>query len=272
MKWPYSYEVDGTDLVDNNGPCKAVVIMDERSADLRGFDRDIAWQEGQYHTANKRRTGVDLPLKLILRDRNSDNTVTHPDGHAGHIQQNLQAVKRLLVPGQHVLSRHAPDVGDQEIDVERIPGLGRQGDTLEYLAVCHAAFPFWREVPAVSFTDSFTGDGSLSVTVAGDVAVSNATITIAAGAQPVTNPRIEIPSTGRFVQYTDTIAAGDSVEIDVRNCTATHSADGIVDRALSRGFADTFVLPRGTYNLDVTSDAGTLDYDVTVEFFNLRET
>lgn len=268
----YSYAVDGTSLVENDGPCKRVAIEDERRADLRGHDRDIAWQEGQYHTANKRRTGVDLPLVMGLRDRNSDNTVTHEDGNEGHRQENIQRVKALFVPGQHVLTRHAPHVGDQAIDVEVIPGIGGYLDKGVYLAVCHAAFPFWRETPAQSFSDTFnTESETLEITVAGDVPIPNATITFEANAQPVTNPRVEL-STGRFVQYTDTIAAGESVEIDVRNCTATHSTDGTVDRALSRGFADTLVLPRGTYNVDVTCDAGTLDYDVTIEFWNLRET
>jgi hypothetical protein len=272
--WGYSYRVDGVDLVDNNGPCQAVIVDDERSADLRGHDRDVAWREGQYHTPNKRRTGVDIPLRLIIRDRNADNTVTHPDGKIGHAQSNVQEVKALLAPGQHILTRTAPHVGDQQTDVERIPGLGRAGDTLVYLAICHATFPFWRELPPVSFTESGinAAAATLEVTVAGDVAVPDATITITAGSQPVTNARIEIPSTGRYIHITDTVAAGESVVIDCRTKTATHSSDGIWDRALLRGFADFFILPRGTYDLDITCDAGTLDFDVTVDFHSLRET
>src|SRR5690606_28358482 len=72
---------------------------------------------------------LDIVLKTVLRWTNSSGNITHTDGAAGHIFQNLSELKLLFgQPGLKYLTRVAPDYGEVRAEFEMIgaPVLGEQ--------------------------------------------------------------------------------------------------------------------------------------------------
>jgi len=272
-EWDYDYEIGGIPIL-NYGT--SVRIPEEIRARKRGTNAVIPWQHGERSTQPKLYFPLDFPVEILLRYTNAAGAVVHADGAPGHVYENYLALKRLFsgdqISGSLVtLARTLPHAGDVEIDVEVIDEVRPSSDArFRVVFLCRAPFPFWRAAVPSSFTDTYTtASDTLAVVVGGNEPVPNAVITIEAGAQPVTNARVTHTPTGRFLQYSATLDAGESVVIDVGARTIVHSVDGPVDAALLKGYADWFVLPIGSYNLAVTATAGTLDFDVTVAFSNL---
>ena len=165
-----------------------------------------------------------------------------------------------------------PHAGDVDIDFEVLDEIRPDGSTrFRMVALCRAPFPFWQNATQTVETETgkTTTTETIEVIVGGNTPVPNPVVIFAPDTQDVSNLRITHTPSGRFIQYSGIIAAGDTVTFDVGARTATHSVTGKVDAAQLKGFADWFVLPLGTYNLDLTCDSGTLDYDVTVSYYNL---
>ena len=260
MSWDYQWAIDGTTLTTY---CTNVRLLAEKRAGLRGRDFEIPWRQGSRHTTGKYYQPVVLPLEFDLRYTNAAGAVTHTDGGPGHVFENMQAVKALMGSGQFELQRTAPDQGAVEIDVEVIDEIVQTVPRFRYVALCSAVFPFWREQTATTTAQTFTGDTSMVVTQGGNVPSHNAVIAIFADGQPVTNVALENSTTGQTITYGGTIDAGDTVTIDVGAGTVVHDADGNVDAVLSVDHAEWMRLNVGANTINVTSDAGTRDFDVT---------
>lgn len=271
--WDYAYEIQGIPILDYG---TSVRIPEEIRARKRGTNLVVPWKHGERSTQPKLYQPLDFPVEILLRYTDPAGAITHPDGAPGHVYENYLELKRLFsgnqIDGSLVtLARTLPHAGPVEIDVEVLDEV-RPSSNARFAAIflCRAPFPFWRAATPSSFTDTYTtASDTLAVVVGGNEPVPNPVVTIAADTQPVTNPRVTHTPTGRFLQYSATLDAGDEVVIDVGARSIVHSVDGPVDAALLKGYADWLVLPIGSYNLAVTATAGTLDFDVTVEFSDL---
>lgn len=272
--WDYDYKIGATALLDFTTDVR---IPNETRARLRGRNRIIAWKQGERSTQPKLYRALDFELQMLLAYTDSAGDVTHADGEAGHVYENYLELKRLISGDQLngslvTLRRTMPHAGDVDIDFEVLNEIKPDGSTrFRMVAFCTASFPFWRS--AIQTVETETGKTTttetIEVIVGGNIPIPNAVIIFAPNTQPVSNLRITHTPSGRFLQYSGTIDAGDTVTFDVGARTVVHSVTGAVDPALLKGFADWFVLPIGTFDLDLTCDAGTLDYDVTVSYFDL---
>lgn len=272
--WDYDYSIGGTALLDFTTDIR---IPEEKRARKRGRNRIIAWQQGERSTQPKLYRALDFELQMLLAYTDAAGDVTHVDGAPGHVYENYLDLKRLLSGDQLngslvTLRRTMPHAGDVDIDFEVLQDIRPDSSTrFRMVAFCTAPFPFWRSATQTVKTEvgKTATTETIEVIVGGNEPIPNAVIIFAPNTQPVSNLRIAHTPSGRFLQYSGIIDAGDTVTFDVGARTATHSVTGSVDPALLKGFADWFVLPIGTFDLDLTCDAGTLDYDVTVSYFDL---
>lgn len=272
--WDYDYKIGATALLDY---ATSVRIPDEKRARLRGRNREIPWQQGERSTQPKLYRALSFELQFLLRYTDPTGTIIHVDGAPGHVYENYSEIKRLISGDQLngslvTLRRTMPHSGDVDIDFEVLDEIRPDTSTrFRMVAFCQAPFPFWRE--AIQTVETETGKTSttetIEVVVGGNVPIPNAVVIFAPNTQPVSNLRITHTPSGRFLQFSGIIDAGDTVTFDVGARTAIHSVDGAVDAAQLKSHADWLVLPLGTSDLDLTCDAGTLDYDVTVSYFNL---
>lgn len=273
--WDYAYKIGSTALADY---ATSVRIPDEKRARLRGRNRTIIWKQGERSTQPKLYRALDFELQFLLRYTDPSGAITHGDGAPGHVYENYSEIKRLISGDQLngslvTLRRTLPHAGDVDIDFEVLDEIRPDSATrFRMIAFCRAPFPFWRAATQTIETETgkTTTTETIEVVVGGNTPVPDAVVVFAPNTQSVSNLRITHAASGRFLQYSGIIAAGDTVTFDIGARTAVHSADGPVDAAQLKGFADWFVLPLGTYNLDLTCDAGTLDYDVTVSYYDLE--
>lgn len=119
MSWTYDYEGQSTDLLDH---CTAVTIDDESGAGKQGSNLQVGHLDGERWGA-KPYAPLDVVLKTVLRYSNSSGAVTHADGAAGHVYENLSELKKLLgASGIKTLTRIAPDYGTVRARFEMISG------------------------------------------------------------------------------------------------------------------------------------------------------
>jgi len=260
MAFNYAYAIDGTSL---STYASSVRILAEKRASTRGRDFELPWRQGARHTVDKYYRPVTLPLEFDLRYTNGSGVVTHGDGAGGHVYENMQKLKTLMQSGQFTLSRTAPHMGAQSIDVEVVDEIMPTSPRFRYVALITAVFPFWYETTATTTAQTFTGDTSMAVTQGGEAPHHAFTIDILADTQPVTNVAIENATTGQTITYGATIDAGDTVTVDIGAGTVVHDSDGNVDAALSVTHAEWMRLNVGSNTINVTSDSGTRDFDVT---------
>lgn len=117
MSWTFDYEATTTDLLDY---CTAVLITDEAGGGKRGSNLTVGFLDGERWEA-KNYAPLDIVLKTVLRYTNSSGAVTHTDGAAGHVYENLHNLKLLFgQPGLKYLTRDAPDYGAVRAEFEMI--------------------------------------------------------------------------------------------------------------------------------------------------------
>lgn len=115
--WNYDYQVGAVNLADY---CSAVIVDDEASSGLVGSNVRVPGVDGERRTSKSFGAKV-LPLRTVLRWTNSSGAVTHANGEAGHIKENLSALKRLLGGANVVdLNRIDPHAGLVHANVELI--------------------------------------------------------------------------------------------------------------------------------------------------------
>lgn len=117
MSWTYSYQADGSDLLDY---CDAVVVENEGGAGKRGGNLTVGFLDGE-RWEPKNYAPLDLILKTTLKYTSAAGTITHVDGGPGHAFENFSEVKKLLTQaGLKYLTRTAPDYGSQRAAFEMI--------------------------------------------------------------------------------------------------------------------------------------------------------
>lgn len=110
MAWSYAWTVNGTNL---SNYCSAVVLEDEGGGGRDGINLRIPNKDGERSDTEQTFAGKTLPLRTILRYTGSAGTVTHSDGAAGHVYENLVNLKKLFAAGLVTLGRTAPHIGAQ---------------------------------------------------------------------------------------------------------------------------------------------------------------
>ena len=160
-----------------------------------------------------------ITLKTVLRYTNSSGTITHADGAAGHVYENLSLIRAQFATGEVTLTRTAPHVGDVRALVtlldNPIPD-GRQRHVVRWVLTC----------PSGSWQDATeTSEATTSVTTGGNVRIHDP-IVVFASAGTVTHTHAD----GTVESIT--AAAGPTYPVTVDVGAGTILDNGSVD---SRG-------------------------------------
>jgi len=115
VSWTYQYAAQTVSLLDY---CTAVTVVDESGGGKVGADLDVAYMDGQ-RWVEKTYGPMIIPLKTILRYTDKNGLVNHTNGSAGHVYENLHALKLLFeAPGLKYLTRTDPHAGAVRAEFE----------------------------------------------------------------------------------------------------------------------------------------------------------
>lgn len=148
--WDWAYEADLVPLADH---CKAVRVLTEYGlASKNDADFDFPGQHGVIPVYGKLMGAGNVMMATYLWDSEPDGSITHVDGSAGHIMENLSVLKRIFnrAHGPILITRTAPHIGVQEILVELIDQPQEGQDRHEIIWTLKAAKPLWRSGTSVS--------------------------------------------------------------------------------------------------------------------------
>jgi len=206
--WSYVYKAGpaGGTLETLTDYCTAVRVVAEWSTGKRGTNPVVQYRHGEYPSPRKYVRPASFLLETHLRYTSKTGTVTHGDGAAGHVYENLGHLKRIFggVQGTMTrLQRTAPDQGTVYLDVEllgdAIPSQSRHIFTWPLTA----PHPFW-----IGAAD--TGNTGTTLTVAGDAPIGDAMITLTGG----TDGGIVHTASGASITISGAMPAG-GVIVDV---------------------------------------------------------
>lgn len=253
MSWTYDYEAQSVDLLDY---CSSVSIPDESGGGLAGANTRVGFLDGE-RWEPKNYGPMTLQLKTILRYTNSSGAVTHTNGEAGHVYENLHNLKLLFgQPGLKYLTRDDPHAGAVRAAFELV-GEPQVGEMRHIF--------YWPlRIPSGSWqseTQSSAGPGAPpTVNTSGNRRIHDPQIVFAAaGTFTYTNAAGKV--------YSITAAAGPTYPVTLSRSngewTSTDNASADAAPYLTVTQPDVLVLDPNTNSLSMTSSS-----NVTISWRN----
>lgn len=163
LGWDYDITADGETLLDY---CDRVVVVTEGMANREDANFTVPGLEGEITFPNKLWKSGNVMLVTFVKYADVDDLVTHTDGTAGHVYENISALKRILGKNGLVdLRRNAPDYGQTQMLVELIQGPQELSYPAHRLWVLKAPKPFWAGLTPVEInsSESHTPEGDAPV-------------------------------------------------------------------------------------------------------------
>lgn len=255
----YGWSVDGVDLTDH--AFNVIQIDDSAAAELRGEDREFAGRAGREHRprVENSRT-ITLGMHVLGQDHGGTTRAEWVDA----FEEHWRALRRLFRPDggrQFVLGRAwTDDLGTHYAETGAIaPGAFERRHIGEYQARITADLllsePFYLEsevavplTPGVAVVVTNGGDAATTeVVIDFDGALSNPRVT-----NQTTNPDV-------WVKVGTSVAAGDTVTVDVEETTVTRESDGanLIGALTHSGSRAWFGLARGANTILLEADSGT---------------
>lgn len=201
-------------------------------------------------------------LDMVVLPQSVTGAVTHPQGAHGHLQDNIDTLLALFHSDSLLdLRRTMPDGTTRQLYAEVIDAFTIAGGPLvrRFTAILRAPWPFWAELPAETDTEAVSAASHpYTIAVGGNVPVADPVIRFTATAA-VTNPRLTVDDTGRYLEYTGVLAITDWVEFDLAARTVTMKNGNPGDAYLTRNDGPWLELPAddATLALTASSTAGT---------------
>lgn len=204
MPWTvYNYQAGpkGGSLTPLLNFCTFVRIVDEGGPGFRGEPVTIQYLEGAREVPHLFSEPRLVGLECGLRYTSAAGTITHTDGAAGHVYENLSNLKRILYGDRLMvtLQREAPHQGTVQIDVKVGAPVSISQDRATFLFPLVAPNPFWAS------TTLNSASPAPSIAVGGDASVHDAEITFAAGAS---SPILTHTASGATIQIEGTVPSG----------------------------------------------------------------
>jgi hypothetical protein len=162
--WAYDITADSVSLLDY---CQSVVVETEYGmTDAIDTSFRQPGAHGNIYIPGQLFGPGDVRIKCYLRFTDSSGAITHVDGEAGHIYENLAILKELFgkVDDQIVLSRETPHQGTNTLLLapsgQPSPGQNR----FEVIFPMRANKPFWRgDLVSTTLTGTFDPGGNAPV-------------------------------------------------------------------------------------------------------------
>jgi len=272
----------------------AINIRDAGSWDgfaaKRAGNVEVAYNDGEFSDPRKWFRAKEIPLKMVLLDRDENGTVTHVEGAEGHLRENLDTWMAALYQRNSFLDlqKYVPTVGGGyhwrsaacEV-VDFFPFEDENKIVRECITTFRMVEGLWRQYELTG-----TDAPQKSTTVAGITGTSQAVNVTTGGNAPVrgglsgafeiefdattaiTNPRFETDVNGEFVQYSGVVDAGETLLIDIGTQTATIDGTTRADAGLISGHAWMIDLDPATTTACTASVSSASNYDVTVRWYD----
>lgn len=196
MGWDYAYTVGekGGTMVALAPYCELVrIVGDGDGTGKEGENADIQYLHGHKVDAEKFMAPGLLKVECTFRYTNGSLAITHADGAAGHMYENMGIVKQLFYGNKIIstLRRTAPHQGTVEVDGE-VLGPESVGE-LEW----RLTFPFSVEDPPFWRSTTLSGPVSPtpSITVGGNAPVDDFEVAFSGG----TNALLTHTASGRTI-------------------------------------------------------------------------
>ena len=200
----YQYDLGGLDPFEH---CTAFRVVTEGMAAREGTLFRVPGLHGEQLHPNRLFEGHNIIIDTVLRYTDGDDVVTHVNGAAGHVYENLSALKGVFgkTIGPITLTRMNPDgvLGGDEfrIFLNQIQPVEANGDVdHQFIWTARAVRPFWE---STTLDSSSLSTGNFNP--GGDAPVDDAIITITG------NGTIENATTGTRIR---TVGASGSVVVD----------------------------------------------------------
>jgi hypothetical protein len=272
----------------------AINIRDAGSWDgfsaKRSGNQEVAYRDGEFSDPRKWFRAKEIPLKMLLLDRDASGLVTNPEGAEGHLRENLDAWMGALYKRNSFLDlqKYVPAPGGGfhwrsaacEV-VDFFPIEDENKIVRECITTFRMVEGLWRQYEttgtaapqkSVSVANVTTTTQAVNVPVGGNAPVRGGL----AGAfeiefeanSAITNPRFETDANGEFVQYSGSLSAGEVLVIDVGQQTATIDGTTRADAGLTSGHAWMIDLdPDGT-TACTASVSSASDFDIAVRWYD----
>lgn len=254
----YRWSIDGVDLTDH--AFNVIQIDDAAAAPLRGEDREFSGIAGRAHRPKvEDSTSITLGMHVLGQDHGG----TTPAEWALNFEENWRALRRLFRPDggrQFTLGRAwTDDLGDHYAEAGgEAPGAFERRHIGAYQA---------RITVDVHLADPFFYGAERSVVLEPDtpVVVDNdgdtmTTAVIVDFAGQLTNPTLtnSTPTPDVWVKAGTSVAAGDTVTVDVEQTTVARESDGanLIGSITHSGARAWFGLLRGANTIKLTADGG----------------
>jgi len=221
MVWStYAYQAGpvGGSYVDLLDYCDDVRVSSEMDAPKRGFNPSIPYRDGLFTFPQKFRSVGTMMLDCLVSYTNKSGLVTHADGQAGHVHENLQALKRLLGGNDElvVIRRTAPHMGAVEAVCEYFGGITASGPRMRFVFPMQMMDGTWREQVVSTDTQASIAVFPHAYTIAtgGDYPVGDAKFTFTCVADG-NAPTVELDVAGDKISVAGAFVAGDVIVVDL---------------------------------------------------------
>lgn len=157
MAWDYDYQADAVALSDH---CSNIRVVTEYGlASFTDADFVLPGGHGTQYGGNELMGAGNAILITRLLDSEPDGTVSHVDGRAGHINENLSALKTIFNKRTSLVSltRTAPDFGDQVLECVLMDTPQSGQDRLEIVWTLKCPKPLWRAATVTTTNPITTG-------------------------------------------------------------------------------------------------------------------
>lgn len=171
MAWlTYNITAD-SEALDNY--CDRVVVVTESMANREDSNFRVPGVEGEFSYPDKLWEAGNVIMETFLKYTDQNGDVTHEDGAAGHVYENLSHLRRIFSKNGLVdLRRTAPDYGQTSMLVEAIQGPRDGSFPAHKIWVLKAPKPFWKGLTPVTLTSTTTDH-----TPAGDAPIDDMVVT-----------------------------------------------------------------------------------------------
>lgn len=256
-----------TDLLDY---CDHVRIPSEMDSPKRGSNPPIPYRDGQFSFPQKYRSAGTFMLDCMVSYTNAAGAVTHADGKAGHVFENLQSLKRLLGGNDQlvVIRRDTPHMGLVEAICENFGGVTAAGPRMRFVFPMQMLDGTWREQSLTSDTEASIAAFPHAYTIAtgGDYPIGDAKFTFTCVADG-TAPSFELDSNGDKISVAGAFVASDVIVVDLaRDRSITLNGDRYGSVSPNRAYW--IRLPPDDATLDVTLDADSGTWTMLIEWRN----
>ena len=222
MAWTgFTYQIglEGGSFTDLDDYCDNVRIASESDAPKRGGNVEIPYADGEFTDPFKFRRPGTIMLDCMVSYTNDLGTVTHADGAAGHVFENLSALKALFAGdglSRVVLRRTAPDQGTMEARVEFMGGVRASGPRMRYIFPLRMIDGYWREQTLSTDTESSISSFPHAYTIAtgGNYPIGDPKITFTCVTDGV-SPSLTQTVLAETIQATGSFVAADEIIIDL---------------------------------------------------------